>query len=331
MGDAGGMLAPGSAGLHAITLRDGTRDGAFILDHHLLMLVTVGHGTHEVDFATYECRPGTLLWARPGQAVRFGGQPGLDATLVSWTHRATAPPVSSWRHDETAHDETAHDETAYDEMGYAGGVPPGPTYWQLAGEDEDAVINEVSQLMVDCERHHAGDLPAVLLHQQLAVLLLRIGLLGPAAASAQIQPDGGVQSPPDAPDRETFRRFREDLEQGYARTRRVDDYAARLGCCVRTLTRASLVATGRTAKQVVDGRVALQAKRLLAGTDLPVAEIGRRLGFAEPTNFGRFFQREAGLSPGAFRQRHTGHVAPPRFGVPEARRPLEHIASQLQA
>lgn len=59
--------------------------------------------------------------------------------------------------------------------------------------------------------------------------------------------------------------------------------------------------TGRSAKQVIDERVALQACRLLAATDEPIARIGRRLGFPEPTNFGRFFTREVGASPGAFR------------------------------
>jgi AraC-like DNA-binding protein len=52
---------------------------------------------------------------------------------------------------------------------------------------------------------------------------------------------------------------------------------------------------------VVDDRVALEARRLLACTPLSVAEIGRRLGFPEPTNFGRFFHREVGVSPGSFR------------------------------
>jgi AraC-like DNA-binding protein len=61
---------------------------------------------------------------------------------------------------------------------------------------------------------------------------------------------------------------------------------------------------------VVDDRVALEARRLLACTDLSVAEIGRRLGFGEPTNFGRFFHREAGLSPGAFRTASGGEAGP---------------------
>lgn len=241
------------------------------LPYHLLALTTTGHGTVEIDFAPQRCRPGTLLWIRPGQAVRFGIEPGLDATLVSWDRELLS----------------AADVT---------GVPvddlPGPNRWQLAGEDEDAVITEVAQLGVDCTRHRSGAVAAALLRHQLAVLLLRIALLGTgdnrrfASTSAESR---------------TFARFRRDLEDGHPHSRRVEDYAARLGCSVRTLTRACLAVTGRTAKQVVDDRVSLEAQRLLACTELSVAEIGRRLGFGEPTNFGRFFHREAGLSPGAFR------------------------------
>ncbi len=248
---------------------DARRRVAERLDHHLLMLVTAGHGTHHIDFVTHPCRPGTLLWARPGQVVRYGGQPGLDAVLVSWAGQVLDP-------------------------GQTGGAPIddpfGPTRWQLAGEDEDAVITEVSQLVVDCQRHRSGQVAAELLRHQLAVLMLRIALLPPSDRR-----DGPGRAAP------AFRRFRQELERCYPRSRRVEEYAGRLGCSVRTLTRVSLAATGRSAKQVVDDRVALEAKRLLASTGLSVAEVGRRLGFPEPTNFGRFFQREVGQSPGAFR------------------------------
>ena len=39
----------------------------------------------------------------------------------------------------------------------------------------------------------------------------------------------------------------------------------------------------------------------LATSGLPGSDVGRRLGFEEPTNFGRFFARETGQSPGSFR------------------------------
>jgi AraC-like DNA-binding protein len=248
------------------------------LPHHLLMLTTAGHGTVEVDFSVQPCRPGTLLWIRPGQALRFGGQPGLDAALVSW--------------DPELHPTEELGGLALDD-------PFGPSRWQLAGEDEDAVINEFTQLSVDCQRHRSGPVAAALLRHQLTVLLLRIALLTAADAPAAT----GAES-------RTFVRFRRELERCHPDSRRVEDYAARLGCSVRTLTRASLAVTGRSAKQLVDDRVALEARRLLACSSISIAEVGRRLGFPEPTNFGRFFHREVGRSPGAFRAalRDGGHA-----------------------
>jgi AraC-like DNA-binding protein len=274
--------------VHTTTLRE-LSGGAPVrphrLNHHLVVLVTAGHGVHSVDFVPHPCRPGTLVWARPGQVVRHGRHPALDAILVVW------------RADLLA---------ALDTEAPALTDPFGPSHWQLAGEDEDAVINEVSQLVVDCERQRAGALPAELLRHQLAVLMLRIAMLPSHNGAA-----------PEGAETDTFLRLRREVERRYVQTRRVEDYAARLGCSVRTLTRACLAATGRSAKQVIDDRAALEARRLLACTDLPVAEIGQRLGFPEPTNFGRFFHREVGCSPGAFRAR----AARAESVVPAPRRP----------
>ncbi|SBT38958.1 helix-turn-helix transcriptional regulator [Micromonospora narathiwatensis] len=233
-----------------------------LLDADLLILVTSGHGSAELDFRALPCRPGALLRARPGQVLRcLGAQ--LDATVVRWG----AGTLSGLDVDPDA-------------------VPP---YRQLAGEDEDAVISEVTQLTVDADRHAGVPAAAALLRHQLAVLLLRLTMLPAASGRAP------------RPETEAFQRLRREVERGYQHTRRVEDYAARIGCSVRTLTRACLAVTGRSAKQVIDDRVALQARRLLAATDEPIARIGRRLGFPEPTNFGRFFTREVGMSPGAFR------------------------------
>lgn len=80
------------------------------------------------------------------------------------------------------------------------------------------------------------------------------------------------------------------------------DNAARLGYSESTLSRACLAAVGRSAKQVIDRRVALEAARQWVPSQLSVAEIGHGLGFTEATNFAKFFGRMNGLSSQAFRQ-----------------------------
>jgi AraC-like DNA-binding protein len=246
--------------------------------YHLVMLVTVGHGRHSIDFMDYACRPGTLLWARPGQAHQFGTGRGLDATMLIFN------PTFVPRLDGLA--DLLDDAFA-------------PTCWLPAGEDEEAILTEIAQIATDCARYGTGEpVSTDLLRHQLGVLLLRIATLPSHARGPGRLGNGPVMS-----------RFRQELERSFAQTRRVEDYAERLGYSVRTLTRACLAACGRSAKQVVDARVALEAKRMLACEDEPVAEVGRRLGFPEPTNFGRFFIRETGRTPGEFRAAYAASRA----------------------
>ena len=49
-------------------------------------------------------------------------------------------------------------------------------------------------------------------------------------------------------------------------------------------------------------RLLLEAKRLLVHTDLTVSQVGEKLEFKDTTYFNRFFKRETGQTPGAFRQ-----------------------------
>lgn len=245
-----------------------------LLTEELLILVTAGHGSAEVDFHPRPCHPGTLLRVRAGQVLRCGPT-SLDAIVVHWAPAAL--------------------------QGFDLDPEAAPAWLELTGADGAAIRAGVHQLAVDCERHRGE--PTPLLRHQLAVLLLRLALL--PGSSRWPQPTSRSASRTETG---TFRVLCRELEQGYQRSRRVEDYADRVGCSVRTLTRACLAVTGRSAKQVVDDRVALQARRLLAATDEPVARIGQRLGFTEPTNFGRFFSREVGISPGAFRAAR-GHAA----------------------
>jgi AraC-like DNA-binding protein len=105
---------------------------------------------------------------------------------------------------------------------------------------------------------------------------------------------------------QTFLRFRDAVETRFASTRRLEDYARTLGYSTRTLSRASMDAGGVGAKEYIDRRVLLEAKRLLAHGDQPAAKIAIRLGFSSATNFSKFFRQRTGMTPLAFRQAVRG-------------------------
>ena len=122
-----------------------------------------------------------------------------------------------------------------------------------------------------------------------------------------IRPGPGT---PPQPHNDAFSLFRHAIERDFATNRQVSHYARQLGYSARTLSRATLAATGAGAKEFIDARVLLEAKRLLAHGDLTVMQCAHQLGFHDAANFSKFFEQRAGLTPGAFRKSARGSGAP---------------------
>lgn len=78
-------------------------------------------------------------------------------------------------------------------------------------------------------------------------------------------------------------------------------YAQELGISPTHLNRIVKAATGLTAHAYIGRKLIDEAKRELVFTDLAAQEIGLRLGFADPAYFSRYFLRETGETPRAFR------------------------------
>ncbi|WP_405607125.1 helix-turn-helix domain-containing protein [Streptomyces sp. NBC_00076] len=102
-----------------------------------------------------------------------------------------------------------------------------------------------------------------------------------------------------------YERFLDALELHYRELHRVDDYARLLGCSVRTLNRATLAAAGTGARQVIDQRRLLEARRLLDHARWSARAVADHLGFTDTANFGRFFRHHTGLTPAAYAARQA--------------------------
>ncbi len=96
--------------------------------------------------------------------------------------------------------------------------------------------------------------------------------------------------------------FRDVLEENFNRNRQVAFYANQMFVTKKRLNQATSKILGKTPKQMIDERVVLEAKRLLAHTTESVKEIGFQLGFDEPTNFVKYFRKHCHFTPIEFRE-----------------------------
>jgi AraC-like DNA-binding protein len=224
-----------------------------------------------VDFTEYEATAGDLLWIRPGQVHRFSRTSEYRGTVLTmqpgFLPRATVEATGLYRYD----------------------LPPllRPDAAQLAGLRDS--LGQLRREYEDTETLPLSLHTAVLRHS-LTAFLLRLAHL--AASTAE-----SVRQTSDS----TFTLFRDAVEKDFATNHSVSAYADALGYSRRTLVRAVRGATGDTPKAFIDKRVVLEAKRLLAHTDLPIGRVGAAVGFPDAANFSKFFHQHTDQTPAAFR------------------------------
>ncbi|CDZ33179.1 Transcriptional regulator PobR [Neorhizobium galegae bv. officinalis] len=243
---------------------------------YMLVCVTEGQVIQTVDFLPVGCASGSLLVLKPGQVHSLGSHEGWDGWMVLF--RSEFLPSEA--------------QTTADLLP-ALGLDRLPDHLCLQTPEFQAVEEAIARMQQDA----MSDAPPADVHAmiryQLCALLLRLTILHGRQAGAEMARSQGLQR---------FAKFRSLLEENYSGWHNVSAYARALGCTEKSLTRAALEATGKSAKSVIASRIALEAKRLLAHSNRPIYLISEGLGFMEATNFAKFFKRETGLTPVGFRR-----------------------------
>ena len=99
-----------------------------------------------------------------------------------------------------------------------------------------------------------------------------------------------------------FLRFKNLLEENYAKTRNVKDYAGWLNISPKHLNHITRAITLNTAKLFIDQYVILEIKRAILSTNNSLKEIAFQMGFDEVTNFTKFFKKNTEITPKEFKR-----------------------------
>ncbi|GAB5442677.1 MAG: helix-turn-helix domain-containing protein [Fuerstiella sp.] len=243
------------------------------LDFHLLLFYEQGPASHMVDFQLHDCRRGTLVHVSPGQVHAFGEADSGKATLLVF--RPELLPTDFYGPDSRV-------------------WPPAEYVWPPTTQlKKDAMDFATATLGFLGKQHSAQGVwaqPEAARHIVIGLASLAYRTAASSAAMYRSQPHP------------LFFAFLSHLEQFYDTRRDARWYAAHLDCSHRTLSRICKGVSGETPKAIIDRRVATEARRLLAFTRESASTIGAGLGFADPTNFVKFFRRVVGETPDTFRQ-----------------------------
>ncbi|WDE01661.1 helix-turn-helix domain-containing protein [Thalassomonas actiniarum] len=91
------------------------------------------------------------------------------------------------------------------------------------------------------------------------------------------------------------------IEENYTRETSAEYYASVLGLTSRHLNEIAKANLSKTVSGLVHDRLILEAKRKLLFTGHSIKNIAYQLGFDDPAYFARFFRRNEGQSPNAYR------------------------------
>ena len=246
------------------------------VEFFFLMLIEEGHCRHTVDFVDFELSPGSVVFLRPGQVQQWHMHDAMQGVIVLIANEAMSPSVGRGEYGVKL--------LSLDLWPCVSSISL--HLFRDAFEDALRIRKEILDF-------GASERESAIVWYTTIAFLLRLALelrVGDVALAKKRDAD-------------IFRMFTRELEGGFLRHLTVADYVKRLGYSQSTLQRACLATVQQGAKATIDGRLALEAKRLLVHTDATVVGIGYQLGFVEPSNFVKFFKRLTGVTPQHYRKR----------------------------
>ncbi|RZT41765.1 AraC-like DNA-binding protein [Cupriavidus agavae] len=244
--------------------------------YHLLWM-TRASGTHMLDFAHFDVRDHSVFFLSPGQVHAWTSSVKPYGYVLNFSIDFFARMFP--RADDVAKFPFYHPTR-------------GNSALYLTPDQHDAMLPLLAGMEREARERETGFADVV--QANLLILLTRLRRLCPESQQA------GESGPRQA----LARRFTMLVETHYLRFGAVGQYAEALCVSERQLNDAVKQTMGRTASQVIQERVLLEAKRWLSNTETGIAEIAFRLNIEDPAYFARFFKKQTGLTPGDFRRKH---------------------------
>lgn len=257
--------------------RNGLPDEPHRHDYFTILLVRKAKGIHKIDFNSYALDNFQLYFVSPGQVHQVLEEEmsiGYVMTFSSQFLMENNIPISF-----------IESLNLFNDYGETPPLLPDQNSFQKIAQ----FVTEIFQIF----------------HSKAAMKYLSIGaylklVLIECNAICAVNP---VPSVSDISENTIISKFKHLVNDNFTAEHSTSFYAGLLYITPDHLNRVIKQAIGKTAKEYIQSRILIEAKRLLYFTQFSNKEIAYQLGFSEPANFSAYFKKLTGLSPLHFKKR----------------------------
>lgn len=247
-------------------------------DFCAVFLFTKGSGIHEIDFQSYEIKPGALFFLYPGQTHSWDLSDDIDGYLFF------------------------HSKEFYD-LGYVtNSIKDYPFFDSNHTEkcfylDKETVLQFETILKDILDEYKSSNWKRKqLILSYLTQLYIKIYRFIEEVSSVEFNQLRHYQF--------IFNEFESLLEKYYVNEKLASDYARKLNISQKHLNRVVKSVTTKTTTDIILDRIILEAKRNLIYTDDSFGKIATKLGYEDYTYFSKIFKKRVGVSPSEFLKRY---------------------------
>lgn len=239
---------------------------------YLLVLFTNGSGSHHIDFAKYNIKPGTLFVLQPGQIHHWELSADIEGYIIFYSQLLYNLYFGHKKiEDYPFYQSVMNRPDLIFEKDELAQIRP---YFDLILKEnlssllkkEDILLNLLDCIHIEISRkyllntHHISHTYNYKMHQ-----------------------------------------FEQILEQYYATEKSPSYYAYKMNITLKHLNRISKEILNQTVTELITTRVVLEAKRLLINPKLSINQVAEVLGFDHYSYFTKLFKKQTGVTPSAFR------------------------------
>ncbi len=258
-------------------LQNGIEDDPHRHHYYTLILMKEGEGTHVVDFNSFNITSHSIHLIYPGQVH----QVITPKRNLGWVMNFN----DSFLAQNSIYPELIDKVYLYNTAGY---TPP------LHLSDREFVVFEELAKQIESYNNKEVSFRYDAFGALLKLLFINISSLCALNKNPDLINAIGSNN--------LFTNFKKLINLEYKSLHKVGDYANKLAVSSDYLNRYVKTQSGQSAKEFIQERLVVEAKRLLIFSESSSKELAFDLGFEEPAHFNNFFKKHVGVTPGQFRQ-----------------------------